>query len=845
MAFSAVPDNKENIVLQLKWYHQFQFAGYYVSIEKGYYDSAGLNVVVKEGRPDLNVTDEIVAGRADYGIATPYILVERQKGKPVVALASIFQHSPVALFVLKKSGITNPQELVNKKVALRPGDVEMHAMFLSEGIDPAQIDIVPLSPDINDLVNGKVDAMAGYITDRPFVLQKRNVEYLSIRPVTYGIDFYGDCLFTTEKEIHDHPRRVAKFLAASIKGWEYALKHPEETADLILKKYGTRLSREELLFEAEAMHELIQPEFIEIGYMNPGRWRHIANIMVQLGILQSDVSLEGFLYSQGNSTDYARLIRIFQVVLLVLAFITLAGIILFLFNRKLRQEVALRTRGLERERQFNDAILRTLPGVVYVYEDGKRLIRWNKNFQDRVEMTDEQMAGCHPLDWVDGRDKQKVIRALNQIQEKGEVALEATVTVKRGKIPYYFNATMLKIEDKTYLIGVGIDLTSRHQLEEQLRQAQKMESIGRLAGGVAHDFNNVLTAIIGYSELLLADRSLSDRQREQAALIHSAGERASALTRQLLAFSRRQILEKKVVSINTIITDFLKILKKILGEDIVIKTYLDARDGIIEADIGQVEQILMNLAVNAKDAMPQGGDIVIETGDVVIDKSYADSHMDIEPGHYIMLAVTDHGEGMDSEVQENVFDPFFTTKEKGKGTGLGLATVYGIVKQHEGHIHVYSEKDIGTTFKIYFPASAKKVTSEDDDHKSVPLSPGHGTIMVVDDEDYIRKFVIDTLEPLGYTCMEASCGADALEIIKNYHGDIHLLLTDVVMPGMSGRELFENVCHDRPEMKVLFMSGYTENVITSHGMLDEDINYIPKPISPLILTRKIRIVMES
>ena len=383
------------------------------------------------------------------------------------------------------------------------------------------------------------------------------------------------------------------------------------------------------------------------------------------------------------------------------------------------------------------------------------------------------------------------------------------------------------------------------KLEQQLLHVQKMESIGRLAAGVAHDFNNVLSVIIGYSDLLLGSIPSDDPVHEKIKRIHESGNQAATLTRQLLAFSRKQVLEKKVVSINTIIRNFLKILGKMVGEDIVITTYLSEESCTVEADPGQIEQIIMNLIVNARDAMPNGGEIIIETAEVMLDQYFVNRHREVKPGRYVLMAISDTGEGMDEHVLSKIFDPFFTTKEHGKGTGLGLATVYGIVKQHNGYIYAYSEKGRGTTFKIYLPASTKPEEEVDGKSAVRALLEGNETILIVDDNASIRQLIVETLKPLGYNCLQAGCGEDAVNVLRKHGGEVHLLLTDVVMPGMSGRELAETIRKERPGIKVIFMSGYTENIIAHHGVLEHGINYISKPVTPVTLTQKIRSVLDE
>ena len=481
--------------------------------------------------------------------------------------------------------------------------------------------------------------------------------------------------------------------------------------------------------------------------------------------------------------------------------------------------------------------------------DAEGNIRFESPSIERIlEYKPEELIGKNVFDFIHSKDRKALLKVFQDgLQEAGkQQKVELRFKHSDGSWRYFdaIGQNLLHIPAVQGMVINSRDVTKRKLIEEQFLQAQKMESIGRLAGGVAHDFNNVLSIILGYSELLIAKMADNDPHKEPIEAIHGAGERASTLTRQLLAFSRKQILEKKVVCINTIINDFLKILGKMLGEDVELKTCLEAEKGIIEADPGQIEQILMNLAVNARDAMPDGGSIIIETDDVSFNKDYSEIHSGVHPGNYVMLAVTDTGTGMNDDVMEHIFDPFFTTKEKEKGTGLGLATVYGITKQHNGQVYAYSEKNKGTTFKIYLPAGRQKIESNVVHHKTALLKHGNETIMVVDDEPLVRHLVVDILTPLGYQCLEVSSGQEALEIFKSYPETIHLLLTDVIMPGMSGRELAEKLCIRRSDLKVIFMSGYTENTIAPQGVLEQGINYISKPITPVTLTQKIRSVLN-
>src|SRR5256712_70650 len=381
--------------------------------------------------------------------------------------------------------------------------------------------------------------------------------------------------------------------------------------------------------------------------------------------------------------------------------------------------------------------------------------------------------------------------------------------------------------------------------EEQLRQSKKVEPIGSLGGGIAHDFNNLLTIINGYTELLLARLPGNDKMSRDVNEIRKAGQRAASLTRQLLAFSRKQILEPRVLDLNAIVVELEKMLRRLIGEDIRLTIAPAADLRRIKTDPGQIEQVIMNLVGNAAHGMPQGGNLTPETTNVVLDQAYAARHVGVRPGAYVMLAVSDTGCGMDKEAMAHIFEPFFTTKAPGKGTGLGLSTVYGIVKQSGGNVWAYSEPGRGTTFKIYLPQVEGVVDRPPRDGPRTGIPRGSETILLAEDQKELRDLIRQMLEMNGYTVVAASDGLEAIEICKRHEAPIHLMLSDVVMPQMGGRELAQRLATVRPDMKVLYMSGYTSNAIVHHGILDPGTLFIQKPFTPDSLARKVREVLDA
>jgi two-component system, cell cycle sensor histidine kinase and response regulator CckA len=402
-----------------------------------------------------------------------------------------------------------------------------------------------------------------------------------------------------------------------------------------------------------------------------------------------------------------------------------------------------------------------------------------------------------------------------------------------------------KDENSTHIEVFAEDVTERRVLERQLRMAQKMEAVGRLSGGIAHDFNNLLGVIIGYIQVIKRSINRESPSYEYAEEIEKASQRAVSLTRQLLAFSRQQVLEPIILNLNTLLSDMEKMLPRLIGEDIHLNLNLGPAIGQVKADSGQVEQVVMNLAVNARDAMPDGGRLTIQTANVELDAAFAREHQGSIPGQYVMLAVTDTGTGMDPETQAQIFEPFFTTKDRDRGTGLGLATVYGVVKQSSGYISVESEVGKGASFKIYLPRIEQAVTTQSEISEPPLTVRGCETVLLVEDAEPLRKLAHMFLKGNGYQVLPAAEGSEAQRVAAQSAGPIHLLLTDVVMPGINGRVLAERLAPFHPGMKVLYMSGYTDSFIAGHGVLEEGIHLLHKPFTEEALLRKVRELLDA
>jgi PAS domain S-box-containing protein len=528
----------------------------------------------------------------------------------------------------------------------------------------------------------------------------------------------------------------------------------------------------------------------------------------------------------------------------------LVGLVLLFDLYTIYQQVQIyriRHQLVQREELFRLISENAADMIAVVDVNGKRL--YNSPSCARIlGNTNEELENTSFFDQVHPDDRQVAEQAAKEACRRGETrTVQYRMRHKDGSwhvIESGASAILNAQKEVEKLVIVNRDVSEQRQLEEKFRQAQKMEAVGRLSGGVAHDFNNLLGVIIGYAEFLQESLDAENGLRSSVDEILKAGKRAASLTRQLLAFSRQQVLDPKVLDLNGVVSDMDKMLRRMIGEDVELSTVLGPELGRVKADQGQVEQVLMNLAVNARDAMPDGGKLVVSTENMIMDEAFTRRYpYPVQAGPYVCLTVSDSGIGMDAETKARAFEPFFTTKEKGKGTGLGLSTVYGVVKQSGGYIDIYSAPGAGTTFKIYLPRVTEAIAA-DAPSGAITSFTGNETILLAEDEGSLRTLTRNTLEQCGYKVLAAKDGVDALEVSEHFDGAIDLLLTDMVMPGMSGQALAHELTRRRPDIRLAYMSGYTGQTVGSQGPIDPGSVFLLKPFTRELLTRKIREALD-
>ena len=850
----------ETVTLQLKWQHQFQFAGYYAALEKGFYREVGLDVKFQVHGPGLkSPEDQVLSGAAQYGITNSGLVKKRLDGKPVVVLAAIFQRSPLIWLVRKDSGIRSPHDLVGKRVMYLPGlqSSDLLAMLQVEGIPASKINLITSSFDIQDLIDGHVDAFSAYTTSQPHILQGQGIAYRIIHPRNYGIDFYGDVLFTSESEIEKHPERAKAFRLASLKGWKYAMDHPDEIINLINIKYAPDLSRSYLEFEAQAMRELIMPDLVTLGHINPGRWQVIAERLVTLGFAKANYDLlEGFIYDPSSKPQDLRPLYavIALVALLALIFMSLALWIGRLNMRLKKSEKHIQERNLKLKtlnNELNQA--QTLSHIgSFSWDKATDLTLWSDELY-RITGRDPLTFKPSFQGWLDclHPDERDFFTSLQRqtLVEKTRLGAEFRIIQPNGETRYIFEQAEVSYDangEFSGLIGVIQDITEgkeadrkNERLQRELQQSQKMDALGKLTGGIAHDYNNMLGVVTGYSELLEKKLSEQPNLAKYAHEIFHAGERGIKLTKKLLAFSQQKIPEADKLNLNRLVQNQQHMLEKTLTVRIKLVLTLQENPWLVWLDDSDMEDAILNMSINAMHAIEGNGQLTIETRNQTINQVDAQS-LGLTPGDYVLLSITDTGCGMDKETREKLFDPFYTTKGE-LGSGLGLSQVYGFVQRSDGAIKVYSEPGEGAQFVFYFPRyheGSRDEQSQSIEGDSVISFTGNETILLVDDEVLLLNLSSEILGQHGFKVICAESAEEALKILQ--HESIDILISDIVMPEMNGYELASIVKEKYPDIKIQLASGFSGQ--HSADMIDEDLqqNLLHKPFSQQDLLQKIQ-----
>jgi len=841
----------EPIVLQLKWYHQFQFAGFYAAEAKGFYEAEGVKVEIREGSPKRPAIQEVLSGRADFGVADEAVLLARLQGQPVVACAVIFQHSPFIVMARADSGIRKPSDLSGRSVMVGPleGTAQFQAMLKHEGIPLGAVKQQPHTWNTQDLIEKRVDAITAYSTVEPTQLRQAGVEPAVIHVADYGVDFYGDTLFTTEAMVDKDRGRVAAFIRATRRGWEYAMEHQEEMIDLIMKKPEVKqrgLKRENLEIEAREMRSLILPDLVDVGHMNLGRWERMEQIFQETGLIRRKASLKGFLFEADPEPDR----QILWVLGGVLAVAVSSVGVALLWNFQLRRKVERSTREVRLSEANLTALIENTTASIWSVDRELRYITFNSHFRRQVE----DRIGRPPEVGMALKD---ILPTEEMVQRKqlyqralaGErFTWEVTRLFMRGTrvLAESFNP-IFNGQEITGVTVFSYDITEQRQLEEQLRQSQKMEAIGQLAGGVAHDFNNLLMVIQGNASLALITELPPAEVKAIFQDIVAATERAAALTGQLLAFSRRQPMQPRDLEMNTIVNEASRMFGRLIGEDITLETQLATEATPVHADAGMIEQVLLNLAVNARDAMPHGGRLTLRTRSVTPQELPVNLASRVDGEAFIRVDVSDTGRGIPTDCLPHIFEPFFTTKEVGKGTGLGLATAFGIAQQHGGWLTVESESGKGATFSLFLPRRAMAARVESSAAKpTVANQRGNETVFIVEDDATVRAVVVHVLKQNGYRIHEALNGQTALELWEQCGHETDILITDMVMPGgVTGHELAQQLLAKKPSLKVIYTSGYSAEVFRGDFVLPQGVDFLRKPYRAEDLLAAIRAALDG
>lgn len=838
----------ENVTLQLAWKHQFQFAGYYMAKEKGFYKEANLYVMIAEGGNGRFAREELQVGNAQYGVAGSELLLHRAAGDPFVVLAPIFQHSPSVLLVRADSGINTLQDLIDKKVMLLPGkkDADILAAFLSEGVPLDAFTRLDQSFDLNDLISGKTDAVSAYVTNEPWLLRERGVVPGIIKPLTYGVDLYSDCLFTTENEIKNNPDRVKRFLAASLKGWEYAMENRAETVSLILEKYHPNKTDSHLLYEANAISEIMLPDLIEIGHMNPGRWRHIAKIYEKLGLIDPGFSLDGFIYNPDTGKGRATLKKILLFSVPVVALVIFWVLFLMAGNKKLKKEINDRIavenklkeseEALRQSEELLNAIFQTAVDSIFVKGEDLSYKKINPAMERLCGKAESQIVGKSDNDLFED-EFAKNSRTIDKKVLKGEVVEEFSVKPTEG-IERFFHTIKVPLRDHTGkitgLCGIARDITQQRRAEKEKINAQKVAAeheklalVGQIAGKMAHDFNNILGVIMGNAELAHLDTADPEAKRIFKLILNQT-VRGKNLTRQLMAFAKDQEPKQSFFNITEKIDLVMDLMRKDLDGIRVIREEEGEIPDIL-ADSGMIESALVNLIQNAIHATGKS-----ESPGITVKTSLADE--------IVTISIEDNGCGIPEEHLKKIFDPSFTLKGNRditnsypagtKGTGYGMSNVKKYVEKHKGEVRIDSVFGVGTTVSISLPVTHKELTETEKRLLAGESPCTERRILIVEDERDISdiQYRLLATEPYNHSVDVAEDGESAIHFIDSEPYD--LISLDYYLTGnINGMHVYNHIRKTNPDVQILFVSGNIEFLESINSLKEKDpnIDHLSKP----------------
>ncbi len=832
-------EKTENINLYLKWTHSFQFAGYYAAQKQGYYKDANLSVKIIENKDkNKNRLSYILKQQNFYAIETPRILLDKRNRNKIKILSVIFQHSPLVVVTLRSSNIKSPQQFSNKKIMGLGISAELKAMIKKEGGDFNNIKFITKKDwSYKLLLNHEVDIVPGYITSLPYKLNKENIEYNMIRAIDYGIDFYGDFIITSNKEVNNHPKRVERFISASKKGWEYAMTHKVEMINYILKKYKADNTYDSLLYEANVMEkDIMMSNFIEIGHMNLGRWKHIEKILKDLELVDSNFNITNFIYSKKEASIWEN--KYFIYLMYSLIIITLIAFISFIFNLKLNKKVQDKIKEITEKEDLFKAIFNNNFQYTGILDLSGRLLLANKASLSVINKEEKDVLGKYfwKTPWFEhsGEQQKKIENSVKLLKKEKEfIRFETTLKSHDGKLIFVdFSIKLAKNDEgivNSYIVE-GRDITNYKNLEMRVNTAQKMESIGVLAAGIAHDFNNIISAIVSNVELVKMD--LNDKKIDELNEIIKASKRAKKLVTRIISFTKGTKEEKKNVNLISLIDGIIKLTRPTIKNNNINIEFNYKNNAPINVVYTQIEQVIMNITRNALQAIDKSGTltITIDTIETKEELILVDSVLPINK--YLKVVIKDTGSGISKDNLTRIFEPYFSTKNKKDGTGLGLFVVHGIMNKHDSYIDVKSELNKGSVFELYFPISSydfDEIRTSSRNYNGINNMKGKH-ILFVDDEKIITKSMSKILIKKGFIVDSFNDSEKAYSFFKKNFNKYDIIITDQNMPNLTGVELSSKIRNINKNIPIILCSGYN-SIVDSSNISDYYISeYMEKPI---------------